>query len=67
MGNDGKPKTINQNRLVRMFRDIKKNNGEMRFCFLIGAGASKSSGIKTGWELSKEWYEVLKKDLDPEE
>ncbi len=36
----------------------------MRFCFLIGAGASKSSGIKTGWELSAEWYEELKEDLE---
>ncbi len=62
------PKQIHQNRLIRMFKDIKKNDsGESRFCFLIGAGASKSSGIPTGWELSLEWYEELKNDLSRDE
>ena len=63
-----KPTKITQKRLVKIFKDIKRlNTDEIRFCFLIGAGASKSSGIKTGWELSEEWYEDLKKDLDENE
>ncbi|MEM9546579.1 MAG: SIR2 family protein [Bacteroidota bacterium] len=61
---DQPPIHISQKRLVRMFKDIKRlGTEESRFCFLLGAGASKSSGIKTGWELSKEWYEDLKDDL----
>ncbi len=51
-----------------MFKDIKRlESEETRFCFLIGAGASRSSGIKTGWELSEEWHQDLKEDLDEEE
>jgi len=62
------PKVISQERLVRMFKDIKRLNSEdTRFCFLIGAGASKSSGIKTGWELAVEWYKALQEDLTEEE
>ncbi len=63
-----KPKKISQNRLKRVFKDIREQNSkEIRFCFVIGAGASKSSGIKTGWELSEEWYKELKEDLTAEE
>ncbi len=31
-----------------------------RFCFVLGAGASKSSGIKTGQELVKIWDKELR-------
>ena len=66
--NNNTPKKINQKRLVKMFKDIKRlNSAESQFCFLIGAGASKSSGIKTGWELSIDWYNDLKEDLDRDE
>ena len=62
------PKNINQERLIRIFTDIKDNaSTETRFCFLIGAGASKISGIKTGKELAADWYKELKKDLDEKE
>ncbi|MDP8313546.1 MAG: SIR2 family protein [Candidatus Celaenobacter antarcticus] len=51
-----------------MFKDIKRlESDDIRFCFLIGAGASKSSGIPTGWELSEEWYNDLKEDLNEDE
>ena len=63
-----KPNRINQNRLVRIFKDVKRVNSEdIRFCFLIGAGASKSSGIPTGWELARQWYNDLKDDLSDTE
>ena len=60
------PQRITQRQLVRMFEDIKRlgNSDDSRFCFLIGAGASKSSGIDTGWELSVRWYNELKEVLD---
>ena len=62
------PNKINQKRLIKMFKDIKRlNSDDNRFCFLIGAGASKSSGIPTGWELSERWYNDLKEDLDEDE
>jgi len=41
---------------------------EKRFCFILGAGASKSSGILTGEELVQQWIKELKEsdknDLD---
>src|SRR5882757_9786394 len=32
---------------------------DKKFCFVLGAGASKSSGIPTGGELAKEWFEQM--------
>jgi tetratricopeptide (TPR) repeat protein len=32
-----------------------------RYCFILGAGASRASGIKTGAEMAKEWLEELEK------
>lgn len=65
---DTAPKEINQKRLVRIFKDIKiHNNEESRFCFLLGAGASKSSNIPTGVELAQKWYAELEDDLDVHE
>ncbi len=65
------PPIINQKKLVRLFRDsIKQGNNTaegVRFCFLIGAGASKDSDIKTGKELATDWYKEITEDLEPEE
>lgn len=30
-----------------------------KYCFILGAGASRSSGIRTGEQLMKEWYQYL--------
>jgi len=52
-----------QSELVSLFYHpndkITENN---HFCFLLGSGASLSSGIPTGITLSRKWYERLKKD-----
>jgi len=32
-----------------------------RYCFILGAGASRASGIKTGAEMAKEWLEEMEK------
>ena len=32
---------------------------EKRYCFILGAGASKTSGIPTGEELAKQWHEEI--------
>jgi len=58
-------KILNQRELVRMFKDFHLFQTDSNtFCFLLGAGASKSSGIQTGWELSKIWLEELKEDFE---
>jgi tetratricopeptide (TPR) repeat protein len=35
--------------------------GGKRYCFILGAGASRASGIKTGAEMAKIWLEELEK------
>lgn len=30
-----------------------------RYCFILGAGASRSSGIRTGEQLMQEWFHYL--------
>lgn len=54
--------TISTKKFVKTFCDISKNK-DRRFCFVLGAGASKSSGIKTGVELAKIWLHEIKTDL----
>ena len=51
---------ISTSQLVRAISE-GKNNSE-RFCFIIGSGASESSGIPTGSELEKNWMEDMEKD-----
>jgi NAD-dependent SIR2 family protein deacetylase len=53
---------IAQEELVQMFKDALQSDS-VQLCFLLGAGASRSSGIPTGRELSKLWYEEIKKNL----
>ena len=45
-------KEINQQTLVQLFEDAYDSEG-IRLCFLLGAGASVSSGIPTGATLAK--------------
>ncbi|WP_240754095.1 tetratricopeptide repeat protein [Porphyromonas gingivalis] len=39
----------------------------MKFCFLIGAGASISSGIPSGAKLAWDWLQQIKEDCDGED
>ena len=32
-----------------------------RYCFILGAGASRAAGIKTGAEMAKDWLEEMEK------
>jgi len=51
--------------LLRQFLDhfCDHKRDDKRFCFILGAGASKESGIKTGGELAEKWFTELKNDL----
>ncbi len=44
---------------ANLFRSIHDENADTRFCFILGAGASRNSGIKTGGQLAKEWYDEI--------
>ena len=39
--------------------------GDRQFAFVLGAGASATSGIPTGWELVMTWLRELQRQLDP--
>ncbi len=44
---------------VNEVRHIHENMPDRRFCFVLGAGASKPSGIPTAGELGKDWLKRL--------
>jgi tetratricopeptide (TPR) repeat protein len=48
---------------LRLLIDTVKSCSDAgkRYCFILGAGASRASGIKTGVEMAKEWLEELEK------
>jgi len=43
------------------------NEADRRICFVLGAGASKSSGIRTGAELAALWLGEIQKRMSEEE
>ena len=55
-----KPRTITLKQFLRHFEEQRNR----KFCFILGAGASKSSGIDTGAELAIQWLKEIKEDLD---
>ncbi len=59
-------KTISFDRFLKYMEEQKKYP-EKRFCFILGAGASKQSGIPTGSELAKRWFEEIKNISNKEE
>lgn len=61
------PTQISWKELVGIFEDVRDLKSEQRFCFLLGAGASRSSDIPTGWELADKWYKRIKELLSEEE
>lgn len=48
---------ISANQLVRAIKEGKKN--EERFCFILGSGASVSSGIPAGVSLEYDWMKEM--------
>lgn len=52
---------ISINQLVRAIREGKEN--AERFCFIIGSGASVSSGIPTGTTLEYQWMKEMEEDF----
>ena len=54
------PRIITLRQFLRYFGEQQNR----KFCFILGAGASKSSGIPTGAELAIKWLKEIKEDLD---
>ena len=58
-----KPKTITLRQFLRHFEEQRNR----KFCFILGAGASKSSGIPTGAELASQWLKEIEEDLNKDQ
>ncbi len=56
---------ISTKQLVRAIREV--NNCSERFCFILGSGASVSSGIPAGSELERRWMEEMEHEPGFEE
>lgn len=52
---------IDTDLFIHTISDIHKNDDHRKFCFVLGAGASYTSGIKTGNHLAKEWFNQIEK------
>ena len=57
------PREIKLKPFLRYFGEQRNR----KFCFILGAGASKSSGIPTGAELASQWLNEIEGDLDEDE
>ncbi len=66
---------LSLNGFIQEMKDVTTGSHPRRFCFVLGAGASRSSGIKSGQELVRVWdkelrerneieYQRWRKDLD---
>ena len=51
--------TISLEGFLQEFQSVSGGSYPRRFCFVLGAGASKASGIKTGEELVDLWDREL--------
>jgi tetratricopeptide (TPR) repeat protein len=60
-------KTISTHSFKYTLRDVHKHTENRKFCFIIGAGSSRKSGIPTGGELAQKWFSEIKERLDKTE
>ena len=56
---DKKIPTYKSRTLVNQIAQTIRNKSDVKYCFILGAGASKSSGIRTGTELSEVWHKEV--------
>ena len=54
-----KPRKMHVEGFAEEVKRIDATMKNRRFAFILGAGASKSSGVKTGGEFVREWLEIL--------
>lgn len=62
---DTEVKRISPKAFAHVFCEAEKCN--RRFCFILGAGASRQAGISTGVEMAKKWALQLKEKYEEKE
>lgn len=60
------PETWTTRGFLQYYASVDEQMNDRAFAFVLGAGASRSSGIPTGGELVYEWLSDLQQRLDPE-
>ena len=53
------PRSLSMLGLVRKFRQVNDTMQNRNFCFILGAGTSVTSGIKSASKMVEEWIETL--------
>lgn len=56
---------ISLKEFIHYFTDQARE--DKKFCFILGAGASKASGIPTGGELAQDWFEQMSEKCTTDE
>lgn len=57
---------LSLNGFIQEMKDVTTGSHPRRFCFILGAGASRSSGIKSGQELVRLWDKELRERNETE-
>jgi Tfp pilus assembly protein PilF len=53
------PRTLHLKGFLRRLKDIEAQSPDSSLLFVLGSGASRPSGIKTGGEMVADWLEIL--------
>lgn len=58
-------KAISSKDFINIIKGIHETShvADRRFCFILGAGASRNSNIPTGFELARRWFEEIKERM----
>lgn len=59
------PRDIHLSGFLDRVKALQENSADSSLLFLLGSGASRQSGIKTGGEMVTDWLEMLRKE-DPD-
>jgi len=58
-----KAKEITQAQLLMAVKDANENGSSVRYGFILGAGASVTSGIPSGYKLATKWYKEISESI----
>src|ERR1039457_7628427 len=59
------PRILKLEQFVRMFKDSVLDKQDIRYCFILGSGASITSGVPSGATLVNWWLTDMHRDTQP--
>lgn len=60
-----RPNILRLEKFVRMFKDSVLDKQDIRYCFILGSGASITSGVESGAKLADWWLTEMHQDAQP--